>query len=123
MEHQRPNTPKRQASPQRILTPTAEPTMSQCESPSSKVGLSRVDSPFSSQQPNPSLPKPLSPIKLDNSNAKPVENQKQPEEVLSRQQREQIHQQEVLDQIRRQQRWQSQNIQVSVSCLYKSIDE
>lgn len=104
---QRPSTPKRQWSPQRTATPIADSTSPQlqCESPFSKLHA-RVESPFSSQQPNPFLPKPLSPIKLENSNTKPVENQKQPEEVLSRQQRELIHQQEVLDQIRRQQRWQ-----------------
>lgn len=104
---QRPHTPKRQWSPQRISTPTAESTSPQlqCESPALKSN-GRVESPFSSQQPNPYLPKPLSPIKIENSNTKQVENQKQPEEVLSRQQRELIHQQDVLDQIRRQQRWQ-----------------
>ncbi len=103
MEH-RSSTPKRQWSPQRISTPTVE--LPQCESPSSKSNM-RVDSPFSSQQPNPLLPKPLSPIKMDNSNSiRQVEAPKQPEEVLTRQQRELIHQQEVLDQIRRQQRWQ-----------------
>lgn len=103
------NTSKRQWSPQRTSTPIAESTSPstslQCESPSAKSNT-RVESPFSSQQPNPLLPKPLSPIKMENSNTKQVESQKQPEEVLSRQQREQIHQQEVLDQIRRQNRWQ-----------------
>lgn len=98
---QRSNTPKRQWSPQRTSTPpTAAATSPQFESQSPKPSA-RVESPFSSQQPNPLLPKPLSPIKMDNLNGKPVESQKQPEEVLSRQQRELIHQQDVLEQIRK----------------------
>lgn len=115
---QRPNTPKRQWSPQRApLNKESASSPVQCESPSlHKSNNARVESPFSSQ-PNPYLPKPLSPIKMETpNNVKPVQNnqnQNQPEEVLSRQQRELIHQQEVLDQIRRSQRWQqpSQNVQ------------
>lgn len=120
-QEQRPITPKRQWSPMRTTTPITESSSPhlhiQSGSPiSSSLNKSnqRVESPFSSQ-PNPLLPKPLSPIKVEtlNSNQKQMQNQKQQEEVLTRQQREAIHQQEVQDQIRRQQRWQQQpqNIQ------------